>query len=79
MSVDEDVIGYLGSLGAQQLRAVVDEEGGVSLLDGDGELLLDDSIGSAEAAAVALRGVAGVLLARAVELERRARAPQHWT
>lgn len=69
----------LGSLDAQHLRAVLDEEDGVSLVDGDGEVLLDDSIGSPEVAAAALRRVAGVILARALRLEGRARAPQHWS
>lgn len=78
-AVNEDVIRDLGSLDAQHLRAVIDEEEGVSLVDEDGEVLLDDSIGSAEVAAAALRRAAATMLARAIQLERRAREPQHWT
>lgn len=78
MSAVEDVIVDLGDLDAQHLRSSVDEDG-VLLRDEDGEFRLDDSIGSPELAAAALRRAAATMLARAIQLERRARASQHYT
>lgn len=68
----------LGQLSTQHLIAEVDE-GGVVLADGEVEVLLSDEVGSREDAAAALDRAAAVLLARAEDLRREARAQQHWT